>query len=96
MSSRGQQTFTIIFMRLSKENTESFWDATDRVTCLFAGPVSEQTERLISRRPVSNTRHPSDRNLGPMEPLTRELLRLFYAPFNQKLSAVLQDESFTW
>ncbi|XP_051771552.1 carbohydrate sulfotransferase 15-like [Ctenopharyngodon idella] len=63
---------------------------------LQLGPVSEQTERLISKRPASNTRHLSDRDLGPMEPLTRELLRMFYAPFNQKLSAVLQDESFTW
>ncbi|KAK9965998.1 hypothetical protein ABG768_005052 [Culter alburnus] len=63
---------------------------------LRLGPVSEQTERLISRRPVANTRHQSDRNLGPMEPVTREMLRQFYAPFNQKLSAVLQDESFTW
>ncbi|XP_048026797.1 carbohydrate sulfotransferase 15-like [Megalobrama amblycephala] len=63
---------------------------------LQLGPVSEQTERLISRRPVANTRDPSDRKLGPMKPVTRELLRQFYAPFNQKLSAVLQDESFMW
>ncbi|KAK9965997.1 hypothetical protein ABG768_005051 [Culter alburnus] len=63
---------------------------------LQLGPVSKQTERLIRRRPVANTRDPSDRKLGPMKPVTRELLRQFYAPFNQKLSAVLQDESFMW
>uniref|UniRef100_A0A672KUW4 Sulfotransferase n=1 Tax=Sinocyclocheilus grahami TaxID=75366 RepID=A0A672KUW4_SINGR len=63
---------------------------------LRLGALSDQRQRQISKRPTSNTRHPSDRDLGPMRPITRELLALFYAPFNQRLAEVLQDESFTW
>ncbi|KAK2875986.1 hypothetical protein Q8A67_020082 [Cirrhinus molitorella] len=63
---------------------------------LRLAPLSDQRQRQISRRPASNTRHASDRNLGPMQTITRELLTLFYAPFNQKLAEVLRDESFTW
>ncbi|XP_016329266.1 carbohydrate sulfotransferase 15-like [Sinocyclocheilus anshuiensis] len=63
---------------------------------LRLGALSDQRQRQISKRPASNTRHPSDRDLGPMRPITRELLTLFYAPFNQRLAEVLQDESFTW
>ncbi|XP_073684943.1 carbohydrate sulfotransferase 15 [Garra rufa] len=59
-------------------------------------PLSDQRLRQISRRPASNTRRTSDRGLGPMWAITRELLTLFYAPFNRKLAEVLRDESFTW
>ncbi|XP_051523864.1 carbohydrate sulfotransferase 15-like [Myxocyprinus asiaticus] len=63
---------------------------------LQIGAVLKQRWREITKRPASNTRRMSDRNLGPMRPVTRELLEQFYAPFNQKLSEVLQDESFLW
>ncbi|XP_050980088.1 carbohydrate sulfotransferase 15 [Labeo rohita] len=63
---------------------------------LRLGPLSDQRQRQISKRPASNTRRAADRDLGPMRAITRELLTLFYAPFNRKLAEVLQDESFTW
>uniref|UniRef100_A0A3B4CDH1 Sulfotransferase n=1 Tax=Pygocentrus nattereri TaxID=42514 RepID=A0A3B4CDH1_PYGNA len=58
--------------------------------------LSEQKEAEITKRPASNTRRLSDKNLGPMLPLTREILSDFYGPFNRKLAAVLQDDSFLW
>uniref|UniRef100_A0A8C2KAU0 Sulfotransferase n=1 Tax=Cyprinus carpio TaxID=7962 RepID=A0A8C2KAU0_CYPCA len=63
---------------------------------LSLGALSDQRQRQISKSPVSNPRRASDRDLGPMRPATRELLTLFYSPFNQRLAEVLQDESFTW
>lgn len=53
-------------------------------------------ESEITRNPVSNTRRPADKNLGPMLPITREILRDFYQPFNQKLAKVLRNDSFLW
>uniref|UniRef100_A0A3B1IZJ1 Sulfotransferase n=1 Tax=Astyanax mexicanus TaxID=7994 RepID=A0A3B1IZJ1_ASTMX len=63
---------------------------------LQLGPLSEQKEAEISRRPASNTRRLADKNLGPMLPLTRELLSGFYSPFNRKLANVLRDDAFLW
>ncbi|XP_059386343.1 carbohydrate sulfotransferase 15 [Carassius carassius] len=63
---------------------------------LRLGALSDQRQRQISKRPASNTRRASDRDLGPMRAVTRDLLSLFYSPFNQRLAEVLQDESFTW
>ncbi len=72
------------------------WDVCDLCEWSLAGPLSDHTQRQISKRPASNTRRASDRDLGPMRSITRELLTVFYSPFNQKLTEVLQDESFTW
>ncbi|XP_026872606.2 carbohydrate sulfotransferase 15 isoform X2 [Electrophorus electricus] len=63
---------------------------------LHLGPLSEQKEAEITKRPASNTRKLADKNLGPMLPLTREILTNFYAPFNRKLATVLHDDSFLW
>ncbi|XP_058650449.1 carbohydrate sulfotransferase 15 isoform X2 [Onychostoma macrolepis] len=63
---------------------------------LRLGALSDHRQRQISKRPASNTRRASDRDLGPMRPVTRELLTVFYSPFNQKLAEVLRDETFTW
>lgn len=63
---------------------------------LDLGPLSEKQEALITKSPASNTRRPEDRNLGPMLPLTKEILRDFYQPFNTKLAQVLSDDAFLW
>ncbi|KAK0142120.1 Carbohydrate sulfotransferase 15 [Merluccius polli] len=63
---------------------------------LSLGPLTEQQEAEITQSPASNTRTESNRNLGPMLAVTRELLQDFYQPFNQKLAQVLQNNSFLW
>lgn len=63
---------------------------------LSAGPVLEQVETALTKRPMSNTRRVADRNLGPMLPATRNLLREFHQPFNQKLAGVLDNNAFLW
>lgn len=61
-----------------------------------AGPLSEQAEAALTEQPMSNTRRAADRDLGPMLPATKELLREFHQPFNQKLASVLDNENFLW
>ncbi|KAH0623674.1 hypothetical protein JD844_006705 [Phrynosoma platyrhinos] len=63
---------------------------------LDLGALTEKQEAVITKSPASNTRRPEDRNLGPMLPLTKEILRDFYQPFNTKLAQVLSDEAFLW
>ncbi|KAM3835103.1 carbohydrate sulfotransferase 15 [Vipera latastei] len=63
---------------------------------LDLGALSEKQEALITKSPASNTRRPEDRNLGPMLPVTKEILCDFYQPFNKKLAEVLSDEAFLW
>ncbi|XP_043959692.1 carbohydrate sulfotransferase 15-like [Gambusia affinis] len=63
---------------------------------LNLGPLSKEIESQITRSPASNTRRPADKNLGPMLPITKEILQDFYKPFNEKLAKVLQKESFRW
>ncbi|KAJ8250306.1 hypothetical protein COCON_G00222280 [Conger conger] len=63
---------------------------------LRLGPLTEQKEAEITRSPVSNTRRPADKSLGPMLPVTKEILRDFYTPFNEKLAKVLNNDSFLW
>ncbi|XP_028826523.1 carbohydrate sulfotransferase 15 isoform X1 [Denticeps clupeoides] len=63
---------------------------------LKLGPLTEQKEAEITKSPASNTRRLADKNLGPMLPLTREILRDFYLPFNKKLAKVLRDGAFLW
>lgn len=60
------------------------------------GPLSEQVEAALTKRPMSNTRRAADRNLGPMLPATRDLLREFHQPFNHKLASVLKNKAFLW
>ncbi|KAL4640155.1 carbohydrate sulfotransferase 15 isoform X1 [Arapaima gigas] len=63
---------------------------------LRLGPLTEQKEAEITKSPASNTRRPADRILGPMLPITKEILQEFYSPFNQKLAKVLHNDSFLW
>ncbi|XP_066526855.1 carbohydrate sulfotransferase 15 isoform X2 [Hoplias malabaricus] len=63
---------------------------------LHLGPVTRQKEVDITKSPASNTRRPANRNLGPMLPLTRQMLQTFYGPFNQRLAQVLRNPAFLW
>ncbi|XP_010781142.1 carbohydrate sulfotransferase 15-like isoform X1 [Notothenia coriiceps] len=63
---------------------------------LSVGPLSQQGEAALTRRPLSNTRRTADRNLGPMLPATRDFLREFHKPFNHKLASVLDNKAFLW
>ncbi|MEQ2227954.1 hypothetical protein ILYODFUR_003694 [Ilyodon furcidens] len=63
---------------------------------LNLGPLSKEIESQITRSPASNTRRPADKNLGPMLPITKEILQDFYKPFNEKLAKVLRNDSFLW
>lgn len=63
--------------------------------CL-TGPLTKEKESEITRSPASNTRRLADKNLGPMLPITKELLRDFYMPFNEKLAKMLRNDSFLW
>ncbi|XP_034464987.1 carbohydrate sulfotransferase 15-like isoform X1 [Hippoglossus hippoglossus] len=63
---------------------------------LSVDPLSEQVEAAVTKRPMSNTRRAADRNLGPMLPATRDLLREFHQPFNHKLASVLDNKAFLW
>lgn len=58
--------------------------------------MSEQVEAALTKRPLSNTRRAADRNLGPMLPATRDLLREFHQPLNHKLASVLDNKAFLW
>ncbi|TDH01364.1 hypothetical protein EPR50_G00179800 [Perca flavescens] len=63
---------------------------------LSVGPLSEQVEATLTKRPMSNTRRAADKNLGPMLPASRDLLREFHQPFNHKLASVLDNKAFLW
>uniref|UniRef100_A0A3Q3KCD4 Sulfotransferase n=1 Tax=Monopterus albus TaxID=43700 RepID=A0A3Q3KCD4_MONAL len=63
---------------------------------LSVGPLLEQVEEALTKHPMSNRRRAADRNLGPMLPATRDLLREFHQPFNQKLASVLDNDAFLW
>ncbi|KAL0964791.1 hypothetical protein UPYG_G00329020 [Umbra pygmaea] len=63
---------------------------------LNLGPLTKQKEVEITKSPASNTRRPGDKNLGPMLPITKEILRDFYTPFNDQLAKVLCNDSFRW
>lgn len=63
---------------------------------LQLGRLTLQKEADITKSPASNTRRPANRNLGPMLPITKEILQSFYRPFNQHLAHVLRDPAFLW
>ncbi|XP_053281506.1 carbohydrate sulfotransferase 15 [Pleuronectes platessa] len=63
---------------------------------LNVDPLSEQVEAVVTKQTMSNTRRAADRNLGPMLPATRILLREFHQPFNHKLASVLDNKAFLW
>lgn len=63
---------------------------------LSVARLSEQVEAALTKRPMSNTRRAADRNLGPMLPGTRDLLREFHQPLNHKLASVLHNKAFLW
>ncbi|XP_041118350.1 carbohydrate sulfotransferase 15-like isoform X2 [Polyodon spathula] len=63
---------------------------------LSLGPLTEQKEAEITKSPASNTRRQADKNLGPMLPATREILKDFYTPFNARLAQEFKNDSFLW
>lgn len=63
---------------------------------LRVGPLSEQMEAALTRRPMSNARREADRNLGPMLQATTTLLGHFHRPFNVELASVLDNRDFLW
>lgn len=63
---------------------------------VFPEPPTKEIESEITESPASNTRRPADKNLGPMLPITKEILGDFYRPFNEKLAKVLRNDSFIW
>ncbi|XP_007257618.3 carbohydrate sulfotransferase 15 [Astyanax mexicanus] len=63
---------------------------------LHLGPLTQQKEADITKSPASNTRKPANRNLGPMLPITKDILQSFYRPFNKRLAQVLRDTAFLW
>ncbi|CAL1599620.1 unnamed protein product [Knipowitschia caucasica] len=86
----------ILVLRL-EDHAHHTRETMDRVfSFLSLGPLSEQLESNITRIPASNTRRAADRTLGPMLRRTRDLLRSFYRPFNQRLANVLHNNSFLW
>ncbi|XP_068597362.1 carbohydrate sulfotransferase 15 [Brachionichthys hirsutus] len=63
---------------------------------LDVGLLSEQEETALVKKPRSNGRALANRNLGPMLPATRDILREFHQPFNHKLASVLDNKAFLW
>ncbi|XP_076599661.1 carbohydrate sulfotransferase 15-like [Chaetodon auriga] len=63
---------------------------------LGLSPLSVELEEEVMKKRVSNSRRMTDRDLGPMLPATRDLLRDFYQPFNHKLASLLDNNAFLW
>ncbi|XP_076599663.1 carbohydrate sulfotransferase 15-like [Chaetodon auriga] len=63
---------------------------------LGLSPLSVELEEEVMKKRVANKRGAKDRQLGPMLPATRDLLRKFYQPFNHKLASVLDNNAFLW
>ncbi|XP_053548579.1 carbohydrate sulfotransferase 15 [Bombina bombina] len=63
---------------------------------LSLGPLSDKEEASVIQSPASNSRRPEDCSLGPMFPQTRQILKDFYRPYNQKLAQLLADNSYLW
>lgn len=56
--------------------------------------MPEYALQELSSRPVSNRgRHYS---VGAMLPATEKLLQKFYAPFNEQLAEVLNNQNYLW
>ncbi|XP_069755845.1 carbohydrate sulfotransferase 15 [Narcine bancroftii] len=80
-----------------EEHAADLKNSMDRIfRFLNLGNLTEIQEAAIIDRPASNTRNPKDKNIGPMLPETRRILKDFYRPFNEKLALVLNDDSFLW
>ncbi|XP_028651079.1 carbohydrate sulfotransferase 15 [Erpetoichthys calabaricus] len=86
----------ILVLRLEDHATNRKYTMHKVFNFLSLGSLTEQKEAEITKSPASNTRRPADKNLGPMLPVTREILQDFYKPFNVKLAEVLQNDSFLW
>lgn len=85
-----------LVLRLEDHATNTKFTMSQIFRFLHLGPVSEELELNITRKPAANTRRASARELGPMLPVTKDLLRCFYRPFNQELAKVLRNDSFLW
>uniref|UniRef100_A0A8C6UNS6 Sulfotransferase n=1 Tax=Neogobius melanostomus TaxID=47308 RepID=A0A8C6UNS6_9GOBI len=86
----------VLVLRLEDHASNTKYTMSQVFQFLRLGPLSKQLESEITRNPASNTRRQADKNLGPMLPMTKDLLRHFYRPFNQKLAKVLRNDSFLW
>lgn len=86
----------LLVLRLEDHASNTKFTMSQVFQFLRLGPLSQQLESDITRNPASNTRRPADKSLGPMLPITKDLLRRFYRPFNQKLAKVLRNDSFLW
>ncbi|XP_053730324.1 carbohydrate sulfotransferase 15-like [Synchiropus splendidus] len=86
----------VLVLRL-EDYAVSFKKCMKKVTDFLAlGPLSKPEEASLTDQPMYNSRREKDRQLGPMLPTTRTLLREYYKPFNQKLARVLDDAVFLW
>ncbi|XP_070833622.1 carbohydrate sulfotransferase 15-like [Chaetodon trifascialis] len=63
---------------------------------LGLSPLSVKLEEEVMKKQVSNSRRIKDRDLGPMLPATKDLLREFHQPFNRKLASLLDNNAFLW
>ena len=58
--------------------------------------LSDEVSMHIRKHDAVNTRKDSTNHIGPMLPETRQLLLDFYAPFNQELAELLNDDKYLW
>ncbi|XP_070834109.1 carbohydrate sulfotransferase 15-like [Chaetodon trifascialis] len=63
---------------------------------LGLSPLSVKLEEEVMKKRVANKRGMQDREIGPMLPATRDLLREFHRPFNRKLASLLDNNAFLW
>ncbi|XP_058477786.1 carbohydrate sulfotransferase 15 [Solea solea] len=86
----------ILVLRLEDHSSNMKYTMHKVFDFLNLGPVTKEKESEITWSPASNTRRQADKDLGPMLPITREILQDFHMPFNEKLAQVLQNDSFLW
>ena len=63
---------------------------------IFLESLSKKIRDDLSNERVRNPRKPVFSGQGTMLAETRTLLNEFYAPFNRRLSSVLEDTRFDW
>ncbi|XP_071114331.1 carbohydrate sulfotransferase 15-like [Haliotis cracherodii] len=59
-------------------------------------PLSQKKITSIANSAIQNKRQASSRKFGDMWTSTREVLDRFYKPYNEQLSALLQNERYLW
>ncbi|XP_041485502.1 carbohydrate sulfotransferase 15-like isoform X2 [Lytechinus variegatus] len=68
----------------------------DIFSFLEIDPMSEAFRQKVTKAGNLNRRKVRDRALGPMLPMTRQLLDEFYRPCNEDLAKLLNDENYLW